>query len=145
MQTIRECIVSEPKYVGSILLTEDNPGDVLLLKETFVEAGLYGSYYVATDGDEALDFLYQRGDYVDAPRPDIVFLDWYLPKKSGKEVLTELTTDEILKQIPVVVMTGTEPVLRDLKSETPRADAYVLKPIQPDRLTSIVEEFSFEQ
>ncbi|MFC4436242.1 MULTISPECIES: response regulator [Natrialbaceae] len=137
--------MSEPKHVGKILLTEDNPGDVLLLKETFVEADLYGSYYVATDGDEALDFLHQRGDYADAPRPDIVFLDWYLPKKSGKEVLTELTTDETLEQIPVVVMTGTQPVLDDLKSERPRADAYVLKPLQPDELIGIVDEFSSEQ
>ncbi|MFC4437747.1 MULTISPECIES: response regulator [Natrialbaceae] len=137
--------MSEPKYVGEILLIEDNPGDVRLTKEIFKEARLYGTYYVADDGVEALDFLYQRGDYVDAPRPNIVFLDWHFPKKSGKEVLTELKNDERLKQIPVVVLTGIQPELTDLKSETPRADAYILKPLDLDDLLKIVEEFSLDQ
>lgn len=137
--------MSEPKYVGEILLIEDNPGDVRLTKEIFREAGFCGTYYVANDGIEALNFLYQRGDYVDAPRPNAIFLDWHFPKKSGEEVLTELKNDETLEDIPVVVLTSIEPELNDLKSENPQADAYVLKPIEPDDLTRIVEELSFDR
>ncbi|UHQ98727.1 response regulator (plasmid) [Natrinema zhouii] len=133
------------KYVGEILLVEDNPGDVRLTKEMFKEVGFYGTYHVATDGVEVLDFLYQRGNYVNVSLPDVIFLDWHFPKKSGKEVLTELKNDENLKQIPVVVLTATEPELNDLKSENPRADAYVLKPFEPEDLIRIVEEFSLEQ
>ncbi|WP_085943689.1 response regulator [Haloterrigena turkmenica] len=137
--------MAEPKYVGEILLIENSPGDVRLTKEMFKEAGFYGTYSVATDGDEALDFLYQRDSYVDAPHPDIIFLDWHFPRKSGEEILTKLNNDERLKQIPVIVLTGTGPELHDLQSDDLGADGYVLKPLEPDDLIRIVQEFSLEQ
>lgn len=137
--------MTDPNYIGEIFLLEDNPGDVRLTKEMFKEAGFYGTYHVVTDGVEALDFLYQRGDYADVSRPDIMFLDWHFPKKSGKEILTELKNDTKLRSIPVVVLTGTEPELDLLECEEPGADAYVLKPLVPDDLIRIVEEFSLNQ
>jgi len=138
-------IVTEPTYVGKILLIEENPGDVRLTKEMFKEAGFYGTYYVATDGTEAVDFLCQRDNYIDAPHPDIIFLDWHFPRKSGEEVLTKVNSDESLKQIPVIVLTGTESELYDLQSDDPGADGYVLKPLEPDDLIRIVQSFSLNQ
>lgn len=137
--------MSEPKYVGVIFLLEGNPGDVRLTQEIFREAELYGTHYVANDGDEALDLLNQRGDYVDAPRPNMILLDWHFPKKSGEDVLKAINSDENLKRVPVVVLTGVLQELYDLKSENPGADAYVLKPLEPADLIRIAEEFSLDQ
>lgn len=135
----------EPKCVGEILLAEDNPGDVRLTKEMCERAGLSGTYSVVTDGIEALDFLYQRGDYDAAPRPDIVLLDWHFPKKSGEEVLAQIKDDEDLSHIPVVILTGTNPELEKLRSKDLRAEACVLKPIDPDECLSIAEEFCLDE
>ncbi|WP_306061326.1 response regulator [Natronococcus wangiae] len=126
-----------------ILLVEDNPGDVRLTKEMLKEAGFRGTCYVVSNGLEALDFLYQCGDYVDAPRPDIVLLDWYLPKKSGKEVLAELKSDESLARIPVIVLTGCQPELETLQSKSPQAEVYTVKPIEADEFLDIADEFAF--
>ncbi|WP_293033042.1 response regulator [Natronococcus sp.] len=130
-----------PKHVGEILLAEDNPGDVRLTREMFENAGVEGNYHVVDDGVETLDFLYRRGEYTDAPRPDLVLLDWHFPKKSGAEVLTEIRSDAALRDLPVVVLTGTQPELEKIRSESLRADAYVLKPIEPEECRSLVEEF----
>jgi CheY-like chemotaxis protein len=128
-------------HVGRILLAEDNPGDVRLTKEMFENAGFSGTFVVVTDGEEALEFLRQRGEYADAARPDLVLLDWHFPKKSGSEVLAELRADDELADLPVIVLTGTKPGLRKLRSGPARADAYVLKPIEPEECRRLVEEF----
>ncbi|WP_394740448.1 response regulator [Natronococcus roseus] len=130
-----------PKHVGEILLAEDNPGDVRLTREMFENADLRGNYHVVTDGVEAIEFLERRGEYESAPRPDLVLLDWHFPKKSGEEVLQTVRADEELREIPVVVLTGTQPELEKLQSESPRADAYVLKPLEPEQCRSLAEEF----
>ncbi|MDG5819266.1 response regulator [Natronococcus sp. A-GB7] len=130
-----------PKHVGEILLAEDNPGDVRLTREMFENADLRGNYHVVTDGAEALEFLERRGEYESAPRPDLVLLDWHFPKKSGKEVLRTIRADEELREIPVVVLTGTQPELKKLQSEPPQADAYVLKPLEAEECRSLVEKF----
>ncbi|ADB60137.1 response regulator receiver protein [Haloterrigena turkmenica DSM 5511] len=137
--------MSDPTYVGDILLIEDNPGDVRLTHEMFTEAGMYGTHYVANDGDDAVDFLHRRGDYGDAPRPNLILLDWYFPNTSGRTVLQAIKRDASLQHIPVVVLTGVLSEFHDLQSEQPGADAYVLKPIEPADLRRIVDEFSLGQ
>ena len=126
---------------AEILLVEDNPGDVRLTREAFKEGQISNELHVATDGVEALEFLERRGEYESAPRPDLVLLDWHFPKKSGEEVLQTVRADEELREIPVVVLTGTQPELEKLQSESPRADAYVLKPLEPEQCRSLDEEF----
>src|SRR5689334_22345449 len=91
-----------------ILLVEDNPGDVRLTREALKESQLEILLDVASDGEEALDFLMQRGKYKDAIRPDIILLDLNLPKKNGIEVLKELKTHDSLKKIPVIVLTTSD-------------------------------------
>ncbi|ELY55208.1 response regulator receiver protein [Natronococcus amylolyticus DSM 10524] len=110
----------------------------------FENTDLRGNYHVVTDGVEAIEFLERRGEYESAPRPDLVLLDWHFPKKSGKEVLRTIKGDEELHEIPVVVLTGTQPELEKLQSEPPQADAYVLKPLEAEQCRSLAEEFCLD-
>jgi two-component system, chemotaxis family, response regulator Rcp1 len=88
-----------------ILLVEDNPGDVRLTREVLKDGKLRNNLFVCGDGEDALDFLRQRGKHTNAARPDLVLLDLNLPGKSGREVLAEVKEDPALKSIPIVVLT----------------------------------------
>ena len=88
-----------------ILLVEDNPGDVRLTQETLKDFKALNNLNVAGDGVEAMAFLRREGKYVNASRPDLILLDLNLPRKDGREVLSEIKVDEQLKRIPVVILT----------------------------------------
>ena len=79
-----------------ILLVEDNPGDVRLTKEALLEGKIYHNLHCAKDGVEALAFLRREGQYATAPRPNVILLDLNLPKKDGREVLSEIKNDDQL-------------------------------------------------
>jgi len=100
----------EPQRIREILLVEDDPTDVLLTREALRAAHVVVNLRVVGDGVEAMDFLRRQGQYLTAPRPDLVLLDLNLPRKDGCEVLTELKADPRLRRIPVIVMsTSTAP------------------------------------
>lgn len=124
-----------------LLLVEDNPGDVRLIKEVFTETQLANPLHVTTDGDEALDFVYQRNEYTDAPRPDLILLDWYLPETDGEEVLATLKDDEDLKSIPIIVLTGSQAVKDRAKSYEMQANAYMTKPVESDEFIDTISSF----
>lgn len=130
-----------PNGFGEILLVEDNPGDVRLTKEMLKEGGLDPTIHVVSDGAEALDFLHQRGEYADVPRPDAILLDLHLPRVDGTEVLEKL--DDDVKDIPLIVLSGSrqEP---DLESEAveERVDGRMVKPIDPDEFKATVQSLS---
>jgi len=91
-----------------ILLVEDLEEHVLLIKNTLEHSGLKKRIWVCGDGEAALDYLYNRGDYASKekyPKPDIIVLDLRLPKLDGLEVLKRMKSEESLKDIPVVVLT----------------------------------------
>ena len=124
-----------------VLLVEDNPGDVRLMKETFKEARLVNTLHVVVDGDEALDFVYQRDEYTDAPRPDLVLLDWNLPRTNGEDVLAELKSDEDLRSIYVIIMTGSQ-IHKDVaESSEMEANTYITKPVEPDEFLNTICSF----
>lgn len=129
-----------------ILLVEDNPGDIRLTTEVLKDAKLYNNINIAKDGVEALGFLYRRGDYSDAVRPDLILLDLNLPRKDGREVLEEIKTDPALKNIPVVVLTTSSAEQDILKSYSLHANCYITKPVdleQFSRIVASIEEFWF--
>lgn len=85
-----------------MLLVEDNPGDVFLIREALEQSGLHVRMHVADDGQQAMDFL-RRPDMAGL---DAVILDLNLPIKSGREVLAEMTADPALRRIPVAILTS---------------------------------------
>lgn len=126
---------------ADILLVEDNPGDVRLTEEAFKEGQIANTLHVTTDGVEALDFLYQRGDHADAPCPDIVLLDLNLPRKNGDEVLDEIRDDPDLECLPVVILTSSEAEEDVVQSYELQANAYLTKPVDPTEFTDLVQSF----
>lgn len=90
---------------ADVLLVEDSSADVLLVRLAVKQARWVERLHVVRDGEEAIDFLHQRGGYADAPRPSLILLDLNLPRKDGFEVLAEIKSDPRLCIIPVVVLT----------------------------------------
>lgn len=123
-----------------ILLIEDNSGDVLLTKEAFEEIDYKDHINVARDGEDALDYLYKRGPYERAKRPDLILLDLNLPRKDGREVLQVIKQDEKLRSIPVVVLT-TSKSDRDIQiCYDLHANCYITKPVDFEEFLSIMKQ-----
>ncbi len=125
--------------VIEILLVEDSPSDADLTIETFNESKILNRIYVAEDGVEALDFLFRKGKYEEAPRPDLILLDLNLPKKNGREVLAEIKAHPDLQTIPVVVLTTSAAEEDILRSYQLHANCYITKPVDFDQFTKIVK------
>jgi two-component system, chemotaxis family, response regulator Rcp1 len=127
-----------------ILLIEDNPGDVDLTKEALQDAKVRNRLSVVDDGAKAVDFLYKRGEYADAPRPDIILLDLNLPKKDGRQVLEEIKADPQLAEIPVVILTTSQAEEDIIRSYQLHANCYITKPVDFKQFMHVVksiEEF----
>ena len=129
---------SEPFH---ILLVEDNPGDVRLAREAFEEGDVASVLHVARDGEAGLDFLYQRGEYEDAPRPALVLLDLHLPGVDGLELLERVNEDADLKRIPTIVLTSSDADDDVVRSYERHANAYLTKPFGPDDFAALVRTF----
>jgi CheY-like chemotaxis protein len=132
-----------PKPAGQpieVLLVEDDPGDVLLIREAFDFNKVHNNLNVVSDGEQALDYLRGVGDYAGRTRPDLVLLDLNLPRKDGREVLADVKTDPDLRTIPIVVLTTSEAEEDVLKSYQLHANAYVTKPVDFERFVSIVRQ-----
>lgn len=122
----------------TILLVEDDPGDVRLTKEALATSKIRNDLHVVGGGEEAMDFLHRQGDHADAPRPDLILLDLNLPRLSGQEVLKRVKSDEELKSIPVTVLTTSEAEEDILRSYALAANAYVTKPVGLDQFLEVV-------
>jgi CheY-like chemotaxis protein len=132
-----------PKPAGhpiEVLLVEDDPGDVLLIREAFDFNKVHNNLNVVSDGEQALDYLRGIGDYAGSIRPDLVLLDLNLPRKDGREVLAEAKSDPELRAIPIVVLTTSEAEEDVLRSYQLHANAYVTKPVDFQRFVSIVRQ-----
>lgn len=113
----------------NVLLVEDSPSDQELTREAFESARVLNELHVVGDGDEAMEFLYKRGPFSNAPRPDIVLLDLNLPRMDGREVLAEIKADESLRTIPVVILTTSDDEHDVLSSYGLNANCYLTKPV----------------
>jgi CheY-like chemotaxis protein len=112
-----------------VLLVEDDPGDVLMTREAFEDYKVHNQLHVVNDGEQAMAFLRQEGEYADLPRPDLVLLDLNLPRMDGRQVLDAIKSDPELSSIPVVVLTTSEAEDDVLRSYSLHANAYVTKPV----------------
>ena len=123
-----------------ILLVEDNPGDVELVQEALAEGGIAHSLSVASDGVEALAYLRGEGQYAGALLPDFVLLDLKLPKKGGLEVLAEMKRDEVLRRIPVIVLSSSDAPDDVLRAYDLQASCYVTKPADLDEFERVMQQ-----
>ncbi|WP_123621603.1 response regulator [Halorubrum sp. CSM-61] len=126
-----------------ILLVEDNPGDVRLIEEAFSDGNIANELHTITNGQAALDFIYRRGEYADAPRPDVILLDLKLPRVDGEDVLHEIKHHPELEDTPVVVLTGMNEDLIESYNLDHDADedAVLKKPIDPLEFLDVVRSF----
>ncbi len=122
-----------------ILLIEDNPGDVRLVREALHDGKIINNMAVVNDGVEALNFLRKSGPYADAARPDMILLDLNLPRKDGREVLAEIKEDPDLKRIPVVVITSSRAEQDVLKSYNLHANCFITKPVDLEQFVAVVK------
>jgi two-component system, chemotaxis family, response regulator Rcp1 len=122
-----------------ILVIEDNPGDARLIKEVLNENKILNNLTILKDGVDAMNFLHRKGEHKNAPRPDLIFLDLNLPKKDGREVLSEIKTSDVLKQIPVVIMTTSQSEEDIFKSYSLHANCYVTKPIDLEQFIKVIQ------
>ena len=122
-----------------ILLVEDNPGDVRLTREALKKGHLWSRLAVVQDGMEALDYLRRVPPFQNASTPDLILLDLNLPKKDGREVLAEIKVDEVLRLIPVVVLTTSRAEEDILRSYKLHANCYITKPVDFVQFASVVQ------
>lgn len=127
-----------------ILLVEDNPADVRLTIEVFKDSRITNHISVVMDGEEALAFLHKRGKYADEIRPDLILLDLNLPKKDGREVLSEIKADAELKAIPIIVLTTSDADQDVWKAYDSGVNSYITKPVDLEQFIRIfrsIEDF----
>ena len=129
---------------AQVLLVEDSPTDVLMTQEAFEQANLLSNLHVVEDGVEAVTFLRRAGPYGHVPRPDLILLDWNLPRKNGPEVLAEVKADADLRAIPIVVLTTSQAERDVLTAYGLHANCYITKPVNlKDFVRAIHEIISF--
>ncbi len=121
-----------------ILLIEDNPVDIRMTKEAFKDFRVANNLHVVTDGQAGTDFIYQRGEYTDAPRPNLILLDLNLPKKNGSKILNEVKADPKLRAIPVVILTTSDLDEDIMGSYCHNANAFITKPIDFDDFVTMM-------
>lgn len=127
-----------------ILLVEDNEGDIILTKEAFEECKVKTQISIAKNGQEALDFLFKRGQFSTSKKPDLILLDINIPIFNGHEVLKQIKSDSILKKIPVIMLT-TSSSQKDIDEAYGNyCNSYIKKPLEiSEFLTTIlkIEDF----
>ena len=133
-------MTTPPAAPIDVLLVEDDPGDELMTREAFEDNKIGNTLYVVRDGEEALDFLYRRGDHPNAVRPGLILLDLNLPKYDGRQVLEKIKSDPELAHIPVVILTTSAAEEDILRSYKLHANAYVTKPVDLDQFIAAVRQ-----
>ena len=122
-----------------ILLVEDNHIDVKFTREALKEGKVRNHLHVARDGEEALDFLYRRGNFKNAIRPDIILLDLNLPRIDGREVLAMIKSEPSLKRIPVVILTTSKAEEDIVRSYDLNVNCYITKPVDMTQFIEVIK------
>ncbi len=121
-----------------ILLVEDSPSDTELTLEALRDFKVRNHVSVVEDGVQAMQFLRRQGPFAQAPRPDMIMLDLNLPRKDGREVLQDIKNDDLLKTIPIVVMTTSRAEQDVLRAYQLNANCYINKPVDFNQFLEVV-------
>lgn len=130
----------------NILLVEDNPAHAELVIRSFEDHGLINKIYHVTNGEAALNYLFQKGNYSNAlhnPRPHVILLDLRLPRIDGLEVLKEIKASEELKDIPVVILTTSEAEQDVARAYEYHANSFLVKPVDFEKFTQLMTDLGF--
>ncbi len=125
-----------------ILMADDDEDDCMLAREALIESRLANALHCVKDGEELMDYLYQRGKYTQestAPRPGLILLDLNMPKKDGREALIQIKSDSNLRQIPVVVLTTSKTEEDIYRSYDLGANSFITKPVTFASLVEVIK------
>lgn len=125
----------------TILMADDDPDDLILIRDAFDENRFEGEIQCVNDGEELLDYLNNRGKYINPdlfPKPDLILLDLNMPRKDGREALAEIKTDPNLKILPIIVLTTSNSAEDIIRSYNLGANSYIIKPMTFNALTKTV-------
>lgn len=114
----------------------------MLAREALTESRLANELYLVRDGEELMDYLYQRSQYADpssSPRPGLILLDLNMPRKDGREALREIKSDSNLRQIPVVVLTTSKAEEDIYRSYDLGANSFITKPVTFASLVEVIK------
>lgn len=123
-----------------ILICEDNLGDVYIINNVLRNSSSNYEIHHVSDGEAAMEYLQNQGDYQEASRPDLILLDLNLPKKHGFEVLQEIKTHPELKTIPVIVLTSSKSDQDILKSYELFGSCFVTKPFDFEEFSNAMQD-----
>lgn len=115
----------------TILMADDDEDDCMLAREALAESRLKNELHIVRDGEELMDYLYRRGQYVEernSPRPGLILLDLNMPRKDGREALKEIKGDPNLRQIPIVVLTTSKAEEDIYHTYNLGANSFIIKP-----------------
>jgi two-component system, chemotaxis family, response regulator Rcp1 len=129
-----------------VLLVEDDPGDTELTKAALGDAKLTLDLAIVDDGEKAMAYLRKELPYAGVPTPDVVILDLNLPRKDGRQVLTEIKEDPSLRDIPIVILTTSDAEEDVARSYAAGANCYVTKPLgfpEFSKVVHCINEFWF--
>jgi CheY-like chemotaxis protein len=124
------------------LLVEDNPDHVELILKVLQDNNVLNPVHVVTNGEKALDFLYQREEYADAPRLGLILLDIKLPRIDGTEVLRRIKADPKFESIPVVMLTSSVSEQEMVESYSFGADSYIIKPVAFEQFAKVIKDLN---
>lgn len=122
---------------ANVLLVEDNPGDIRLMEEAVREGALTSQMHIARDCEQAMAFLHHEGAYARSPRPHLILLDLNLPRKSGREVLTEIKQEARLRQIRVMILSTSANPEYISRAYDLHANCYMQKPGNLEELLTL--------
>ena len=129
-----------------ILLVEDDPAHAEIVRRNFINFRMANRLMHVADGQQALDYLFRRGEFKDAdksPRPNLILLDLRLPKVDGLEVLSTVKTDADLSNIPVVVLTTSAAEMDMAKAYSSHANSYLVKPVDFPQFLKLMDALGY--
>ena len=128
--------------IAEILLVEDNEDDVFLTREAFDAAGLKVNLHHVDNGEKCLQFFRRQGRYADVPKVDMILLDMHMPVMDGHQVLTEITRDENLCHLPVVVLTTSYEAADIHKMYKLRCNSFITKPVDFESFVKVIAQMT---
>ncbi len=127
-----------PTDAITILVAEDDTEDRMLIERAMRKSRLANELRFVGDGEQLMDYLRQRNGYEDVPTPGLILLDLNMPRKDGREALTEIKADEALKRIPVVVLTTSKADEDIARTYAEGANSFIAKPVSLDGLVEVM-------